>query len=68
MITLKQFNLDRHLSYIRKHSRDPIKNGIECPTCGDELLDLEPQMTLASYPPCKKIACESCDFEGYRIA
>lgn len=46
----------------------PLKNGIACPKCGEELLDSNPNMTLTSYPPKKNIHCEKCDYRGYRIA
>lgn len=46
----------------------PIKNGIACPKCGEELIDSNPMAVLCSNPPKKNIKCESCDYSGYRIA
>lgn len=48
----------------------PVKNGIACPKCGQELYDTNPMMTLTSNPPKKNIACkaDNCDYSGYRIA
>ena len=41
-------------------------NGIECPKCGKELIDRNPEVTLTSYPPMKHTACKNCDYTGYR--
>lgn len=47
----------------------PVPNGIACPKCGEELLDSQPNVTLASMPPKKNVHCsnEKCDFRDYRI-
>ena len=42
-------------------------NGIACPTCGKEMVDSDPYVTLTSDPPQKAIACEGCGYRGYRI-
>ena len=44
------------------------KNGIACPTCGEELYDSNPMVTLTSFPAQKNIHCEKCNYSGYRIA
>ena len=46
----------------------PQKNGIACPTCGEELWDSNPMITLTSFPAQKNIHCEKCKYSGYRIA
>lgn len=46
----------------------PKKNGIACPTCGEELYDSNPMITLTSFPAKKNIHCEKCKYSGYRIA
>ena len=46
----------------------PQKNGIACPTCGEELWDSNPMVTLTSFPAQKNIHCEKCKYSGYRIA
>jgi hypothetical protein len=50
--------------------QSPVPNGIACPKCGEELLDTQPNVTLASMPPKKNVGCssEKCDYIGYRIA
>lgn len=50
--------------------QSPIPNGIAYPKCGEELLDTQPNVTLASMPPKKNVGCSSdkCDYKGYRVA
>lgn len=49
------------------YGNTPVKNGIACPKCGEELMDSQPMMTLTSHPAQKTIHCPSCDYKGYRI-
>ena len=42
------------------------KNGIACPTCGEELEDVDSTMILLSYPAKTTIICSSCGYRGYR--
>ena len=46
---------------------NPRKNRIECPKCGEELLDSTPNIILTSNPPKLNIHCEKCNYRGYRI-
>ena len=64
--TLEQHNDERRQG--AEYLRWPHGNGIACPNCGDELLDINPMMTLTSNPPQKEIHCPSCHYHGYRIA
>jgi hypothetical protein len=68
MKKLDEFNAERHVVYSNFDSNAPVKNGIECPKCGAELLDSSPRYILTSNPPKKNIHCEKCDFTGYRVA
>ena len=45
----------------------PVKNGIACPKCGNELYDSYPMVTLTSYPAQKNIHC-NCGYKGFRLA
>ncbi len=45
----------------------PVKNGIACPDCGEELFDTNPMLTLTTHPAQKKVHC-TCGYSGYRIA
>lgn len=45
----------------------PTLNGIDCPKCGEELLDSSPMTTLTSCPPQKNVNCSKCDYVGYRV-
>ena len=49
------------------NSNKPIKNGIACPSCGNELLDSSPIVTLTSIPAQKNTHCDKCDYVGYRF-
>ena len=44
-----------------------LENGIECPECGEELLDSRPNLVLTSSPPKLGIHCEKCNYKGTRI-
>jgi transcription elongation factor Elf1 len=68
MKTLDVHNLERSGVHQLAHENKPIKNGIACPTCGEELFDSYPSTTLTSMPPRKAIHCDSCDFKGTRFA
>lgn len=50
------------------YANNPVKNGIACPNCGNELLDSNPMIILTSNPAQKNIHCDKCDYVGYRIA
>jgi DNA-directed RNA polymerase subunit RPC12/RpoP len=65
--TLEEHN-KKHFPLYTFDLSKPLKNGIACPKCGDELIDSTPMSILASNPPKKDIKCESCDYSGYRIA
>ena len=51
-----------------RYNNNPIKNGIACPNCGNELLDSSPMFTFTSNPSKKSIHCDKCEYFGYRIA
>jgi len=42
-------------------------NGLHCPECGEELLDVHPNITLTMHPAQKEVECISCDYKGFRI-
>jgi len=65
MKSLGQHNAER----TRLHNSGPsVLNGIECPSCGNELKDSAPLMTLLSIPPQKRIHCDKCEYVGTRIS
>jgi len=67
--TLEEYNAEaRRMFGDIFGSNEPHINGLACPECGAELFDSEPIMTLASYPPQKKIHCNNCEYNGYRVA
>ena len=44
----------------------PVKNGIECPICKEELWDTNPMLILTSSPAQKNVHCDKCGYRGYR--
>jgi hypothetical protein len=46
---------------------NPVRNGLACPECGNELADSNPNMMLLSNPPQFRIHCPSCDYHGTRF-
>ena len=66
MKTLDEHNDFMSQAYInlRKY---PKKNGIACNVCGSELFDTNGNI-LTSNPPKLNVHCETCGFEGYRVA
>jgi hypothetical protein len=67
--SLESFNAERRKVYESDWPRPtPKLNGISCPKCGTELVDSDPNITLASNPPQKSVRCPSCAWKGLRIA
>lgn len=65
LISLRDFNEQRFLEADAKIT-GKVKNGIECPRCGSELVDATVGILLTSYPPQKPIKCPKCGFRGTR--
>jgi hypothetical protein len=38
--------------------------GIQCPACGDELVESNPGMILTSHPPKKSVHCQTCKYQN----
>lgn len=68
MKTLKEHNEQQQDYHNVQCSSAPIRNGIKCPECDEELYDSNPMMVLTSNPPKKNIHCNSCGYHGYRVA
>ena len=49
-----------------KHVGRDVPNGIECPTCGRELVDCDSTYML-SFPPKTMVKCVVCSFRSTRI-
>lgn len=62
LIPLNEFNSKRHVELTY-----PKFNGIECPKCGSEMMDID-NMVLTSFPPKKNIKCSNgmCNHNDYR--
>jgi len=62
---LDEWNNIARKNYFNEYN--PRPNGIACPKCGKELVDVEPNTMLTSWPPQLRIACQHCRYTGYRI-
>ena len=70
LLTLEEHNAARraaHKHRVRIMNR-PVFNGIACPKCGEEMMDSNPSITLASNPPQKNILCPKCNYKDFRVA
>jgi hypothetical protein len=65
MKTLDEYNQEAISNFLEMNTY-PRPNGIACPKCGKEMVDLD-NTVLCSIPPQKNIGCE-CGFRDYRIA
>ena len=63
LISLREHNERKFQAFVDPCM--PVKNGIECPECGDELYDTNPSVVLTSNPPQYSIHCD-CGYRGYR--
>jgi len=66
--SLEEFDADKCREYVE--ARKPRPNGIACPECGAELMDLSPYIApegawLAF--PHTNIECPACDYHGIRV-
>ena len=44
--------------------REQHGTGIQCPACGDELVLSEPGVLLLSFPPQRKVHCQTCKYKN----
>jgi DNA-directed RNA polymerase subunit RPC12/RpoP len=61
LISLKEHNSRNLFEYnnVKKG------NGVECPNCGEELVDSD-NYILTSNPPQRNVHCPKCNFKSYR--
>lgn len=62
MKTLEQYEAEK------KQLRENHGTGIQCPACGDELIETNPGVLLLSYPPKKDVHCPTCKYKNYITA
>ena len=46
----------------------PVSNGISCPKCKKELVDIVCNRIPMIFPPIVNVQCEHCGFRGSRVA
>lgn len=68
--SLDQWNSEATVEHWNRTNQfnNSIHNGIECPTCKEELMDTDPNVTLTSNPPQKNVHCPKCGYKGFRIS
>ncbi len=69
---LKLISLSDNNKAISESVADPLygesrPNGISCPACFKELVDVAPNRILLTDPPKKAIRCKRCGWSGYRL-
>lgn len=68
MKTLKEHDgLRREAHRLQEELKNPHPNGIECPTCKEELQDTNPTVVLTGNPPKKDVHCPACGYTGYAL-
>ncbi len=58
MKTLEEYEEGKRLA------REKNGTGIQCPTCGDELILSDPNFVLLTYPARKTVHCQSCNYKN----
>lgn len=61
LVSLDEHNAQTAEAY--RISGQARPNGIACPSCGKELYDSSPSITLTTAPPMKHVHC-SCGYKG----
>lgn len=59
-------NKERYDSWCR--ILDRIGTGVECPSCGEELIETHPGVILTSNPPQKLVHCPKCEYKNSILA
>ncbi len=67
MKTLDEHNKQAREWHIDLNSQRDMPNGIACPKCGGELVDVDRGRVLASNPPQYDVKCPACGYRGYRV-
>lgn len=69
MLSLSEYNFERS-SVNRGFDASCFKgvlNGISCPDCGEELVDVDQTKILCSHPPKLEVMCTFCGFKSFRL-
>jgi len=59
---------------LEEHNKDKFRilervgTGVQCPDCGDELIETNPGVILTTHPAQKKVHCNSCKYSNYILA
>ncbi len=53
--------------YSQENEDDGIGNGYLCPDCDNELVDINPLVTILDKRSKKEIGCNKCGYRGFRF-
>jgi ribosomal protein S27E len=62
MKTIEEHNADRF------RVLEKVGTGVQCPQCGDELIETNPGVILTSYPEQKRVHCQNCKYSNCILA
>lgn len=65
MKTISEHNAEKYKNLIEKFS---YKTGIQCPHCGDEMIETNPAILLAVKPLRKDVICPGCKYKTYIVS
>ncbi len=68
LMSLDDWDALAHSHYAWSWRMKDQPNGISCPACGSQLLDVNRSEILTTAPPKLRIRCSSCSWMGYRLA
>lgn len=66
MKTLKEHNDEAWKAWSMANREEAKPNGISCPECFSELVDLK-GVRLLSIPPQCHVLCPNCGYKGFRV-
>lgn len=58
MKTIEEYEAEK--SFLRNNQG----TGIQCPACGDELIESNPNHILLTYPARKAVHCQTCKYKN----
>ena len=66
--SLRDWNQEQQELWDRAQPAPDKPNGLQCPDCGEELVDPQPHVLITEDPPAKDVRCLACGYKGRRIA
>jgi len=66
--SLQEWNQEQQILWDQAQPAPDKPNDLQCPDCGEELVDPQPRVLIAEDPPAKDVRCLACGYKGRRIA